>query len=291
MRRALLSSIAAALMLAACGGHHKPGGHKLAATSGPCPVGHAHMGCANAPPSLLVPHALKFTSGPRFPDVSNWQGHPNWSAAKPYIVGAAIKAGEATFRDSDFAWNVSQLTKLSIPWVAYWFVRPIDCASQAVAIVGALRAVGGPDLKRIVYDIEVPGLAGYAACLDKLVAPALGVHGVIYTSPGTWSGGDTAGLDLWVASYGNVLPCLFTCNVAVAGKQSIIAWQNTDGQYGQIYNIPGLGKTDVSINYGLVSRAAPAPPPTQTCTSSLSASYNCGFNTGWTGGVRWGLAH
>lgn len=220
--------------------------------------------------------------GPKFPDVSAWQGHPNWAAAKPMIEGAIVKAGEAYFQDPDYVWNVHTLNSLRLPWIPYWFVRPsVNCLTEANDFVQAIRAVGGTPVRRAVLDIEVPGLSGYAACMDNVIDSSLGFHAIIYSSPGTWPGGSTAGLNLWVAAYGaSAPPCLAgVCNVAVAGRQSILAWQYTDGAYGPVTYIPGIGNIDVSLDYGHIFSS----PPTATISSArgYAAVYNLGFNTGY----------
>lgn len=212
------------------------------------------MGCAVPHPKPASPFAAPV--GKRFPDVSSFQGHPNWALAKPFIDGAAVKASE--FRvDPDFVWNVHQLNALHIPWVAYDFVR----SCSASVFIAALKSVGGPVGPPII-DMEVPAAKGCAPALERQIFAAFHRLAIIYSAPGSWPGGADGGLSVWVAAYGpSSPPCLFTCNVNVAGHQSIIAWQYTDGQFGAVTTIPGIPRGDVSIDYNLMAQATPAPAP------------------------------
>jgi hypothetical protein len=269
VRRTILILTLAVLALAGCG-HHAAQLASTSTTPSPvpvnrCPPGKSCMGCAAggsgvyrpAPPAGVTPRALTSVPVPKWPDVSSYQGHPNWPAIAPHIAGAGVKAGEYQ-TDPDFSYNVAALHKLRLPIVAYWFVRPTGCAHEGAQIVAVIRSVGGMAvIRRIVFDIEIPGIQGYAACLDQIVHAALGVHGVIYTAPGTWPGGSSAGLGLWVASYGpSTAPSLF-------GERPL-AWQFASPPF-VYYLIPGLGYGDVNVDYGLL---APPPAPRVICFGS-----------------------
>jgi hypothetical protein len=210
------------------------------------------MGCAagaQARSTLRAPRGASTrptVSGPRFPDVSDWQGHPDWQAARPYIVGAVVKAFETSV-DPDFAWNVAELKKLGLPWAPYDFVR----SCNAAGFIAAVRAVGGLTSLPAVIDEEVPAADGCTQTLAGQIHAAFGRWPVEYTSPGTeTSGAGTDDLGLWIADYGSSFPCLWTCHP--------VAWQFASPPFVYSY-LPGLGYGDVSVDYGF-TRLLPAKP-------------------------------
>jgi hypothetical protein len=184
--------------------------------------------------------------------VSSYQGRPDWNAAKNCgIAGGIAKAGEYQ-EDPTFAYNVGQLRALKLWWAPYWFVRNTGCSHEGAQIVSVVRSVGGLTSGPVVLDMEVPESYGYAGCLDQAVYAAFGRHALIYTAPGTWAGGSNAGLALWQAEYGPTLHALW---------HPTLAWQFTDGQYGRVVYIPGIGTGDVSYDYGITKlTAAPQLP-------------------------------
>lgn len=216
-----------------------------------CPEGKSFMGCSTSTSSLTPQLALTLPAGKRFPDVSNFQGHPNWSTAKGSIAGAAAKLGEGSnYFDADAAYNVGQFKSLHIPYVVYWFVRPSGCAAEGNAIKSAVSRVGG--VSRIVLDEEVAGISGYAACLNPYVRAATGQDAEVYRSSGNNYDSSLSSLKCWVAAYGPGSPP--TCS-----GRTRVAWQFTDGRYGFPVYIPGVGQGDVSIDYGgLLPSSAPA---------------------------------
>lgn len=234
-----------------------------------CPSGQSFMGCAVGDAAKAVPQGtkpkLKFSVAPagcKIADVSSWQGHPNWPAAKPFLCGGIYKAGESLHEDPDASYNVHELAALKMWHTAYWFVRSgVSCTAEGEAYVHVLSAFGythdelaGPP----VLDEETPGIAGYAACMDAVIFRAFHVHAVIYTAPGTWPGGSGAGLLAWPAAYGpSHPPCLpFTCSHYVAWQFAAPPWV--------MYFVPGLGDQDESVNYTFTSMrpfAHPGPPP------------------------------
>ena len=257
----LLGAVAAVcllvLALAGCGAHHAgvkaPPAAKLPAatqTTG-CPVNHATMGCSLTQPSGSRQLSFGVPAGSRFPDVSSYQGHPNWAAAKKSISGAVFKIGEGSgYIDPDAAYNNAALASLGIPRVGYWFVRPDGCSAQGARLEAEAKTLG---LKLVVLDEEVPGISGYAACLNWYVKVATGHDAVVYRSAGNNYDSSSPGLTCWVAAYG-------PSHVPACSHRAIKGWQMTDGVYGFPTYIPGVGTGDVSIDYGLF-KLLPQPKP------------------------------
>ena len=211
------------------------------------------MGCAsgaNARNILTLPAGRTLATAPSgarvFPDVSSYQGHPDWALARSHITAAVAKAYEYT-QDPDFSWNIATLKALHIPWAAYDFVR----SCSAAGFIAVLRSVGGPTSLPPVLDEEVPAANGCTATLEAQIWQAFHRHAIEYTSPGTQPAGAGAGSPLlWIADFGPSYPCLWTCHP--------VGWQFASPPY-RYYFIPGLGYGDVSIDYGL-SKLLPAPP-------------------------------
>lgn len=263
MKRLSAAAAACLLLLAGCGGGNHP--HSEASTShtgatgGPvlrvaCPPGRSFMGCAQPHPVGVGRTVGLAPAGCKFPDVSSFQGHPDWPAVKAWqtaahcTAGAVFKLGEFV-EDPDASFNAGKLHALGMTEVGYWFVRPTGCAHESAQIITVARGFG---LHVVVLDIEVPGIAGYAACLSAPLKAA-GFVVVIYTGSGTWPGGSSAGLPVWVAAYGpSSAPSLF-------GERPV-AWQETDGHFGFPVDVPGLGDVDVNIDMGLLALAAPPKP-------------------------------
>jgi hypothetical protein len=174
--------------------------------------------------------------------------------------------------------NAASLHQLGMWAAGYWFVRATGCQSEAKQIVAEAKALG---IKIVVLDSEVPEARGYTACL----APSIKSAGLIvleYTSPGSNPDSVNPGLNEWVAAYGPAhVPCVFTCNVNVAGKQSILAWQCTDGRFGCVISVPGIGLGDVSVDYGITKVGAPPPPPVWTFNHAFQVGFTRGFDVGW----------
>lgn len=268
-RLTVISLILVCLLLAACGGGHPARlgsglpSIPVVSKASACPTNRAVMGCDTPRPLGLTygvtPSSL---SGPLFPDVSVWQGSVNWGAvaawqrAHGWHPAAIFKLGEYTL-DGQAARNAQQTAALRFWRAGYWFVRNTGCTHEAALIVWAAKRYG---LRVIVLDAEVPEARGYSACLSPRLRAA-GLIAIEYTSPGSNPDASNPGLDEWVASYGAAhVPCLFTCTVGASGRQSILAWQFTDGVYGPVVTIPGIGHDDVSIDFG-VTRLGVQPKP------------------------------
>ena len=219
-----------------------------------CPPGRSFMGCAiTSQPGIT--RAVGLTPpGCKFPDVSLYQGHPNWGAVKAWQLaahctpGGAFKIGEAGFgEDPDAAYNAGQLHALHMAAIGYWFVHA-GC-SQSVQLIALARALG---LHVVTLDMEVANAYGMAPCLAAALHHA-GFVVLIYTGPGTWPGGGNAGLPLWQATYN------FSDQLA-AFWRPLLAWQFTDSHIGPSFYVPGVGYDDVSVDYGLLKLAAPPLP-------------------------------
>lgn len=185
-------------------------------------------------------------------DVSDYQGNVNWPATKGTICGGITKAGEGLSYNAGgqtFYRNWVALHQLGLWHSAYWFVRPGSCDTQAKMFVARLQSVGyGTDTTAgpLFYDQEKPG-TGLASCFDHYVFAAFHRHGEIYTSPGTNPGGSHTGLGLWQAEYGSRLhPIWLPVNL----------WQCTDGVYGCVKYVPGIGYGDASEDLGVTKLTA-----------------------------------
>jgi hypothetical protein len=234
-----------------------------------CPTGRSYMGCASGATAAVkntVPLG-RFTvtrpvKGCVFPDVSSYQGTPNWALAQADICAAVDKAGEYV-EDPTFASNVAAERALKIPWAAYWFVRSCDDGARFVSVLNSVGYDHDSDALRPVLDMEVPAARGCAVPMADAIHKAFGVYPVIYTAPGTWPGGSSGGLDVWEASYGAELDKL-----PFAAK--VLAWQRYSPPY-TYYYLPGIsngkgGYGDVSIDLAGFSKDLafpPAPKPTK----------------------------
>jgi hypothetical protein len=259
MRRiaALTGALIAALLIVGCGST----AHRSKLTE-LCPPGRSFMGCASG----AVPHpnhalqnlkpsgVTKPVAGCLFPDVSSYQGHPDWAAASSSICAAVAKAGESNFEDPDFAYNVASLRALHIPWAGYWFVRGCSEGPSFVSVLNSVGFRGDRDALRPVEDMEVPSAFGCAVPIARAIHAAFGVWPIIYTAPGTWPGGASGGLEAWEADYGPSLAALPFAAV-------VLAWQRYSPPY-TYRSIPGLGYGDVSIDLRGFSKALAFPAPT-----------------------------
>lgn len=249
MRRlAAIPAVIAVILLVGCGHDHKTvTPPTITICSGLTDTCHTVLR-SRLPKASLAP------AGCKIPDVSSFQGHPNWAAVKQWQLaqhcpGAGIfKLGEF-ITDPDAAFNATSLHQQGMIAIGYWFVRPTGCVHEADQIIAEARALG---IRVVVEDDEVHGVVGYATCLAAPLRAA-GFVVVLYTSPGSWGGGDAGGLPAWEATFGPSLGCLpWTCHP--------IAWQYTDGVFGAATFVPGIGLGDVSVDRGLLALAAPPKP-------------------------------
>lgn len=260
MKRILaLLTVLVALLVAGCGGS-TPTSHSVGATGSTGATGTKTVQVCSGltdkcttitVPSTPIPTSGVIPGGPKFPDVSSFQGHPNWVATKAAgYAGAAIKAGEFV-EDPDFAFNATTLRSLHMFWAPYWFVRNTGCTHEGNQIVSVINSVGGLTSGPVILDMEVPEAFGYAGCLDSIIFRAFHRHAVIYTAPGTWPGGSHFGLSLWEADYN------FSASISPFWKP-MVAWQFTDSSVGPKFFVSGVGWGDVSVDYGL-TKLVPSP--------------------------------
>lgn len=279
MRKYLMAVLAVMLLIAGCGGGTKtvtktvttqaptaslaapktPASVTCDPSTGP-PAGEGFMGACAPKPLQVYPGGKSFPTlvnvpGCKFPDVSSWQGAVNWSPIKNWershgCPGAGIfKMGEFVV-DPFASHNASELHRLGMFAAGYWFVRNTGCSHESARIINEARLV---NVKVVVLDMEVPEALGYAHCLSAPVKAA-GFTVVIYTAPGTWPGGSGDRLPTWIAAYGPSIP------PASPFGGRLVAFQCTDGIFGCVTPVPGLGNIDVSVDLGITKLGAPVDP-------------------------------
>lgn len=241
-----LTPLAAVLALAGCGGGSSSQQHSSVVSpapvaSGRCVVGNSFMGCSLPAPKTGVTPRVAAPAGRKFVDVSDWQPNVDWRAVRASgVFGVVVKAGEGLHADPTFASHVAGARAAGLQVMAYWFIRPVGCTSEIAAIDHVVSSG-----MKVVFDTEVPGIAGYVSCLRDPVHSHTGVAPADYTSPGTWPGGSNAGLPLWQAEFGPILHPFW---------HPVVAWQYTESA-----SVPGIGSSDESIDMGLFP--APTPKP------------------------------
>lgn len=249
-----------------------PPGEGVLGTCTPKPV--VPLGASTLAPAKVDPPAS-------IPDVSSWQGHPNWSAVKSwqvshgYTPGGIFKIGEYTI-DPDASYNNASLKSLGMFRAGYWFVRRTGCTTEASQIINEAKALG---LKVVFLDTEVPEASGYGNCLTPPLKAA-GLTVGTYASPGAFPGGSPPN-PAWIAAYGPANP------PAAPWGGPIKAFQCTDGVFGCVTDVPGIGRGDVSVNYGVTKLGAPTAPlcSRTECYGKFASSGSLGYRKG---GVRGG---
>lgn len=264
MRRILIACmvLTPALSLTACGGTAKPQRamrHLNYPICSPTP-GSGHMG-------ICAPRQLGLAKNVKLPAnqgliCDEYEGNTiySWSIASKHIVGCILKAYEVNYReDAKFAQNWNSLASLHVWHAAYLFDRAGDCSTIAHTYVNIVNSVGGfnkPYVGPPIIDAEVPNAVQNVACLVTTLEFLTHRQVVIYTAPGTWSGGGHGDALQWAAGYGNYShsPCIWTC--------ASIAWQYTDGVYGPYpHQIPGIQPGDISVSYGFQNLVYKQPAP------------------------------
>lgn len=239
----------AVLLLAGCGGTRTVTAPPLTHQQTRCvpKEGEGVMGrCTPHAPALGFSKPLFLSGGGVIPDVSEFQNEPDWVAARAHIVAAIVRVQDNLYFDRKLGYNVAALTRLKIPYAAYAFLRPGNCAGQADLAASRLASYGARHII-LIGDGEVPLNAG---CIGQFAAEAERVEGRIsvdYSSSGPYPGGARPGDMEWDAAYGGAPGC-FLCN----GRR--VAWQHTDGVIGAFpRSTPGIGAGDVSRDEGLAA--------------------------------------
>ena len=232
---------------------------KAQASCDPAPGAGVMGSCV--PPTFGSNRLTLTLRGPFVPDVSEFQGRPCWSCARPHISGAIVRVADLITGqpDTSFAYNWHALRTLHIWHATYAFVRPGNCSAEADRAVGYVNAQGGFDSGPLIADAEVPLPYFCVTIFLAEVERDTGWHvAVVYTAQGTWPGGAHDGALLWDAAYGPEPGCVWTCHR--------VAWQDTDGVFGPYpHSIPGIGSGDISRDEGITRliHQHPAPPLTR----------------------------
>lgn len=193
----------------------------------------------------------------RGPDVSSYQGRPDWGRVKRAgFYFAACKATEGlTYNDPTFARNWAGIRNAGLVRIAYHFAHA-DAGRSPVAeaqhFLNVVRDRGGTANGIPALDIEAGNLSGakfrawvnaWCAEVQKRWRP-----GLIYTGGWFWNphggGSPPKQWRLWVSGYVSRPP-------SVNGFPSWTLWQYTDGKYGpQPHSVPGIGACDISVFNG-----------------------------------------
>jgi len=211
-------------------------------------------------------------------DVSTHQGTLNWDQLKPHIDFAIVRAGYGGGgRDGQFARNWSELRRLGIPRMAYFYAYPGRSGGRAqaeefFARVGQLQPGEG-----VALDIEDDTAYGRALvasdvqwCLDFLnrCKELFGVKPLIYMNSNVlgrydWSPVKNGDYGLWLANYGSN-------NGQPGNRPSSDEWPFwAMWQFTSRANVGGIfpldknifsGDVNAFLKYGLQG-SAPAPAP------------------------------
>lgn len=211
-------------------------------------------------------------------DVSNHQGTLNWDNLKPHISFAVARAGYGGGgRDTQFARNWSELRRLGIPRMAYFYAYPGRSGGRAQAEEFFARVGSLQPGESIALDIEDDTAYGRALvasdvqwCLDFLnrCKELFGVKALIYMNSNVlgrydWSPVVKGDHGLWLANYGanNGKPGTRPSS----GEWPFIAmWQFTSrANIGGVFPLDNnifSGDVNTFLKYGLQG-AAPQPAP------------------------------
>ncbi len=181
-------------------------------------------------------------------DVSHFQGEVDWDAvARSEMKFAFVKASEGnTMVDSRFQRNWTACQDAGLLHGAYHFARPgSDPEAQAAHFASV---VGPPAWSELppVLDLEstggltVEGVLAWARAFLKKADDLFGRQVIVYTG-GLWrrtlgnpDAPDIGARPLWTARYGAKEPVL------PRPWQRWDFWQFTDGQSGQVVDVPGV---------------------------------------------------
>lgn len=211
---------------------------------------------------VVRPPAPGYPHGDRFPDVSNWQPHVDFTAVR---VGHSLKLGALAVTkisegvnstDTYGAQRLRDMAAAGFPHRgAYHFLRPeVSPVAQAEHFLEQAHQHGVVirDTDVLVCDAEISD--GQNAATVKACVREFGAYVEAHAPARRWlySGGPFAhenGITLdgyqahWLAAYvGDPAPYM------VFGRPRTIAWQYTDGKWGPVPHVcPGVGACDMSI--------------------------------------------
>ena len=221
-------------------------------------------------------------------DVSQWQGIINWEAVKSHIGGAILRMGfgsdQVNQDDAQWERNVSECTRLGIPWGAYIYSYANTPQKVQSEIQHTLRLLKGKKPQLPVYfDAEDVSIRAYChasfPAWDAAVKAAgykTGLYSGYYfrrdcmpaVNPDTW----------WLAWYNGTNGT----KKPLTGNWIYDAWQfKSDGIF------PGIsGRVDTNYFYRDFSGSAPvpkpAPVPSAGCSPRLDLEIQC-LNRGRSG--------
>lgn len=225
----------------------------------PPPPGEGVMGaCTPKPVQVFGTKVTPVTVDPpaSIPDVSSYQRVVNWPAIRRWQLShhfapaGIFKMGEYVL-DPYASTNNAALTRLHMWRAGYWFVRNTGCAYEGTQIKNEARTLR---LKIVELDVEVPEARNYDGCLTAILKRAGLIVGE-YGSPGAYPGGSHTGDPAWVAAYGPANPPF----APWGGK--VVAFQCTDGVFGCVTYVPGLGRSDMSEDLGITRLGLVKPDP------------------------------
>ena len=170
-------------------------------------------------------------------DVSHHQGTIDWEMVKASgVEGAIIRTSDSTgTMDKQFDRNVSECTRLGIPFGLYIYSRAKDSSKLQSEIDLILSKANACDKSALLYplyiDLEQSGcesFANTAANEFKRQVEAAGYYAGVYANKNWFDNyvGDTGNMTRWAARYNSTL-----------GMDEIDMWQYTSG--GSVSGISG----------------------------------------------------
>lgn len=260
LKKNLITAVTAAAAIAAVVLSSSETTHK---SCNPAPGAGVMGSCAaqNVHPTGPLQGAIR---GKFCPDVSEFQGDPNWAAAKRHgLTCAIVRVNDAItgVPDRSLSYNARELNRLHIWHGYYTFLRPGGCATEARVAYEYITRVGGLTSGPEIADAEVPlnsnctrSFTGEIRVLSRWNV------GVEYSSTGTNPGGGNPQDKQWDAAYGPSPECFMRpCHR--------VAWQFTDGQIGPVPHCTAGLCGDISRDEGLTQitrvkpRSHPRPKP------------------------------
>jgi hypothetical protein len=198
------------------------------------------------------PPIAKASPTPQGIDISNWQGVPNFHAARAAgLRFVIIQTNDGFFRNPFFWLQAAAANNAGIPWGTYTFIEGADPVGQAQI---ALSMAAGHGRKLGVWADAEKSAAYPVTCAYVRHVQAAGVHIYgVYGSPGTYRGGRCPGWDWPAIWFGPARPL----PGYPASATKLHQWCGT-------CHVPWYGgELDRDESLGLLSLAAPAPTRAQ----------------------------